>query len=324
MASRAVALVPTVSSSRVPRAVRRFSPSLAWQLVSSVSGALGRVVPMSAAWLPMAGCVLSARPLDSVLAPAPAAPAVAFADDPTLPLPERAARLQAEVDRRLADAVQAHKATPTDVDLALAVAERAFEAADVRMQRAALSTTEQATTMDEVLAADDHVPDDVRAEILSLATTGRALAEQAAAASPERVAAHLQVALHLSLLAWANGPTRSLFAGYGPKLVAAIDKALALDPTFDGGAPLRLQGRFRGQAPWPYGDPALARTSLTRAVELAPVPVSRVFLGDVLWAAHDPDAARAQWQQATTAAPDASTRWSAPILQELARRRLAK
>lgn len=253
----------------------------------------------------LGACALSAPPPEQTLAPA-GAPADG---------------LDALAERALAAA----RAAPDDMALQVAAAQRLFQAADLRLQRATLAWLDAhpTATRAEVLAAEDRIVDPDRTAILSLCTSGLALAQRAREAEPANVEAALHEGLHLSLIAWANGPARSLFAGYGPKLVAAIDAALALDRTFDGGAPLRLQGRFRGQAPWPYGDLDLARAALAEAVALRPVPVSHLFFGDVLAMRGEDDAARAQWQLAVTAKADEATRWSADLLRELARRRLA-
>ena len=200
-----------------------------------------------------------------------------------------------------------------------------FAAADRRLQQATndwLDAHPEATRA-EVLAADDQLDDEVRTGILSLCTAGLELADAARAAHPDDAAAALHAGLHLSLVAWANGPARSLFAGYGPKLVVAIEAAVRLDRAQDGGAPLRLQGRFRARAPWPYGDLELARRSLEEAVALRSVPVNHLFLGDVLCAVGDLAAAREQWQFARTSPADAATRWSADLLRRQAERRLA-
>jgi hypothetical protein len=229
------------------------------------------------------------------------------------------------LDREAAEALAASKQRPDDADLALRAAAVLFQAADLRLQQGALSALDARRDADvaAVLAATDQVADGVRTEVLSLCTDGLAAADRAAASRPQDVAVQLHRALHLSFIAWANGPARSLFAGYGGKLVAAIDAAVAADPTFDHAAPLRLQGRFRAQAPWPYGDLPLAKTALARAVELAPIAINLLFSGDALWAGGDREAARAQWEAASTADGDESTRWSTPLLRELARRRLA-
>ncbi|MBK8097055.1 MAG: hypothetical protein IPK26_08110 [Planctomycetes bacterium] len=278
------------------------------------------VVLAGCAIVSLSGCALTAPPAEAVLS---AAHASSASDDPALPLAERGIRLQAAVDRAAADALAAAKAAPTDLALAAVATTRLFEAADLQLQRAAVAflATVPAADLATVLAADDRVDDATRTAILALCSEGLRLAESAAASAPADVAPQLHIGLHLSLIAWANGPARSLFAGYGPRLVAAIDRAVAAGPEFDHGAPLRLQGRFRGQAPWPYGDRPVARAALQRALAVAPELVNHLFLGDVLAADGEVAAARDQWQRAVTAAALA-TPWSAPFLRELAERRL--
>jgi hypothetical protein len=214
---------------------------------------------------------------------------------------------------------------PDDIDAALRATRLLFAAADVRMQRAQLAWIDANpdASLAAIVAADDSLPDEAVRGILALCTDGLTAAERVLAARPGDAPALLHRALHLSLVAWANGPMRSLFAGFGPKLVAAIDAAVAADPLLDHGAPLRLRGRFRGRAPWPYGDLAVARSSLEQAVAAAPIVVNELFLGDVLLAAGERPAARAAWQRATVAADDERTRWSAETMRELARRRIA-
>lgn len=254
----------------------------------------------------LAACALSAPPADATLATA-------------------ATRDELE-DQAQAALLRARAATGADLLPAqLEATALLFAAADRRLQVATVAWLDAnpAATRSEVLAADDQVADDVRTGILSLCTAGLELAEAAHAAHQDSGPAALHTGLHLSLIAWANGPARSLFAGYGPRLVAAIDAALALDRALDGGAPLRLAGRFRGRAPWPYGDLPLARQLLGEAVGLRSVPVNHLFFGDALAAAGELPAARAQWQLAVTAPFDATTRWSADLLRTLAQRRLA-
>lgn len=229
------------------------------------------------------------------------------------------------VDALAQTALAAARAAPDDVGAQLAATTSLFQAADLRLQQATLAWLDAHRDADRaaVLAAEDQLGDEVRAGIVSLCNEGLACAERAAKARPNDAAACLHEGLHLSLLAWANGPARSLMAGYGGRLVKAIDAALAADAEFDGGAPLRLQGRFRGKAPWPYGDVPAATKALARAVALRSVPVNHLFYGDVLAAAGDADAAAVQWRACIDAVADESTRWSADLLRELARRRLA-
>lgn len=263
-----------------------------------------RAAASSGLLLVLGACALSARPVDETLGSA------VVGDE-----------LHELVQRALAEAAQ----HPDDAALAIAASRRLFQLADRTLQQASTAWLRDhaEANLAEVLAADDQVEAVVRDDVVSLCTRGLELANAAAASRPDDPAARLHQALHLSLLAWANGPARSLMAGYGPKMVAAIDEALRLDAAHDGGAPLRLQGRFRGQAPWPYGDVPKAKESLQKACELASLPVNHLFLGDVLHKAGEGEAARAAWDRAVGAPADESTRWSAELLRELARARLA-
>lgn len=263
----------------------------------------------------LGACALSADPVEEVLQK----PAVEPSARPTT-VEQRLAAL----DARCSSALEAARAHPQDAPLALAASRVLFEAADLRLQIGTLAVldADKTTELAEVLSADDRVTAETQAAILSLATEGLALAECAIAVREDAVEAQLLRALHLSLVAWANGPTRSLFAGYGPKLVAAMERAVALDAQHDGGAPLRLQGRFRSKAPWPYGDLEVARDSLLRASELAPVPVTLLFLGDLHAARGERELALAAWRRASEAEADVSTQASATEIRELARRRV--
>jgi tetratricopeptide (TPR) repeat protein len=277
----------------------------------------GRAMPRSLLLgaLFLGACALSADPVDDVLKP----PVTGTEATPSSP----ASRLAA-LDTRCSAALEAARGTPQDDALALAASRALFEAADLRLQLGTLAAldAEKPTELAEVLTADDRVDAAAQAAILSLASEGLALADRVIEQSEASVEAQLFRALHLSLVAWANGPTRSLFAGYGPKLVAAMDRAVELDAGYDGGAPLRLRGRFRSKAPWPYGDLDQAREALLRAAELAPVPVTLLFLGDLHEARGERELALAAWGRASSAEPDVSTRESAPEIRELAQRRL--
>ena len=275
-----------------------------------------RAALLLAACLAGTGCALSSPPLEQVLA--------AATRPGTDTRPGEAIDPLAELDRLAAAAVERARAAPHDPDAARAAAQRLFQAADLRLQRAVVARLDAlaARSIDVVLLAEDELQEGVRTEILALCRAGRELAEHALEEREDDVAVRLQVALHVSLIAWANGPTRSLFAGLGPKLSNSIAAAVQIDPEHDHAAPLRLEGRFLAKAPWPYGDAAKARRSLTRAVEVAPLVVNHLFLGDALYSSGQTEAAVAQWRLASTAADDESTRWSAPLQRELARRRL--
>ncbi|MBL8749366.1 MAG: hypothetical protein JNK78_09400 [Planctomycetes bacterium] len=229
------------------------------------------------------------------------------------------------IDALAQDALNAARAAPSDAAAQMFATERLFQAADLRLQQATVAWLDLHRDADRatVLAAEDRLGDDVRAGIVSLCNEGLACAERAVNTRPDDAAARLHEGLHVSLLAWANGPARSLMAGYGGRLVKAIDAAIAANAALDGGAPLRLQGRFRSKAPWPYGDVAAGTRALARAVALRSVPVNHLFYGDALAAAGDTGAAEEQWRLCIGAPADDSTRWSADLLRELARRRLA-
>lgn len=228
-------------------------------------------------------------------------------------------------DGLAAAAVTAAQAAPTDVARQVAAAGLLFQAADLRLQRATLAWLDAhpGASRGEVLAAEEKVGDDVRNEVRSLCTTGLECAERGLAAAAADAGALEHAALHRTLLAWADGPGRTLMSGGVKKLVAALDAAVAADAEHDGASPLRLLGRFRSKAPWPYGDRPAALQALARAVAVAPLPVSHLFYGDALWADGRAAEAEAQWRLAAAAVADERTRWSADAIRELARRRLA-
>jgi hypothetical protein len=256
-------------------------------------------------WLLAAGCALSAPPATDTLG--------AGIDPTALGTPDAAAQT----------ALGAALARPDDPALALAASRALFAAADHRLQAAVVDwlTAHPGAGIAAVVVADDQLGSALREQVVSLCQQGLELAQQAAMREPTG-AAKLQEALHLSMLAWANGATRALLAGFGPKLANAIAAAVAADEAVDGGGPLRLQGRFRSRAPWPYADLALAERSLRRAVELHSICIHWLFLGDVLWAADRRDEAQAAWQSAVNAGDDDSTRWVGDLLRRQAAARL--
>jgi hypothetical protein len=229
-------------------------------------------------------------------------------------------------------AVEAFRASPGDVGLALQATHALFAAADPTVQAALVDVGNALVDPDPsaVLAAEADMPAVILDRVLGLATTGAEAAQaalDALADDPqrrgERIDANVHLALHMSFVAWANGPMRSLMAGYGSRITAAMDRALALDPQWDGGAPLRLVGRFLAQAPWPLGDRDEATVLLRRAVAVAPLPIHHLFLGDVLWQGGDRDDAIAEWRAVLTSEPDDTTRAVAPFHRRMAELRLA-
>ena len=222
-------------------------------------------------------------------------------------------------------ALAAAEAAPADAAAALAASRWLFLAADHRLQRATCEwlRAHPDVSREEVLAADDRVPDAARAEVASLCARGLEFAERALRARPDDFDARLHEGLHASLLAWAQGAAKALMAGYGRRIDGAIDAVVARDPEFDGAAPLRLAGRFRSKAPWPYGDKPAALAALRRATQAAPGLVNHLFYGDALATSRRLAEAEAEWRAAVAAPADAATRWSGAFLREQARRRLA-
>lgn len=256
--------------------------------------------------LGLGGCALSPVAVDRVLAPD-------------------------EVDTTAA--VAAFRAAPTDAARAVEAARVLFAAADRTVQQELVSSGEELLRHDAdvaaVLANEAGLPATIRERVLSLASVGAEAAQAAvdvlqerAAPAAEQAEANVLLALHLSFVAWANGPMRSLFAGYGGRITAAMERALELDRHWDHGAPLRLDGRFRAQAPWPLRDLDRAQRLLQEAVATAPLPLHHLFYGDLLFVRGDVEGAVQQWQLAIAAEPDESTRDVAEFHRELARLRL--
>jgi len=269
----------------------------------------------------------------SCAAPLPAVDDVlALEDDPLSGEPAEAPRtesitdwareLQLELDERASEARANAPSTGSsrsrELASLLAGSRALFDAADARILRAQIEQ-DPGSTLADVLTAEDEVARDVRAEVAALCAEGLDLAERALELEPESCRALLERGLHLSLLAWAEGAARALLAGRGPRVKNAIDRVQERCAEHEGGAPLRLAGRFRTQAPWPYRDTALAVRSLTRAVALEPNALNLLFLGDALYAAGDLEEASAAWSRALEAQGDGGR---AVLQRELARRRV--
>lgn len=255
-----------------------------------------------------AACALNAPPALSTLN-------VAVADS--------ASAQFADVDAQAKAALEASERKPDDVALAIQAASLLFQAADARVQHAAVKVCAEGDSVELVLTADDRVAAEVRTQVASLCTDGLAAAERVLARDAGNAAAQMQRGLCLSLLAWANGAARSIVQGYGPRIVDAIDRAVAGDALGSDCAALRLQGRFRSKAPWPFRDRQLARSALERAAKDAPCVVNLLFLGDALWLEGDRVTAVAKWREVANARGSESSAHSDAALRQLAARRIA-
>lgn len=256
----------------------------------------------------LAGCASAPPPVDSVLEP------------PDEVAVEREVDLDASAReaRRLADEA------PNSVERAIAASHALFLAADERVQRGVLAELEAHApqSLDDVLDAEDELPDEVRREVESLTAAGLEHARRALTLASEDPSARLHVALNLSLFTWSVGRTRALLDGLVGDSQEAMAAAIEADPELDAAAPLRLRGRFLSRAPWPYGDAEAAAQLLRRATTIAPVPLNHLFLGDALHEIGDDVGAHAQWRASLTALPDEDTAPLVELHRELARRRI--
>ncbi len=269
---------------------------------------------MSILVLPLFACAARPADLDELLrAPAPDA----------VTLPDTQERL-ARYDEAARLGILASDRRSDDPGLAMVAARALFRAADVRMLQAALEMLDASgsTEVEDWIAAADSLPDDTKSEVLSLVLEGKSRAEQALELDPGRADALLYRALHLSLEAWAIGPTSALARGMGGRVPKAIRAAIQADADLESAAPLRLMGRFLDRAPWPLRDRSEARDLLSEATERAPVSLNLLFLGDVLYGLGDVADARSRWMSASEAPCGVLEPEVADLVRELALGRL--
>ncbi|MEM6672202.1 MAG: hypothetical protein AAF726_05125 [Planctomycetota bacterium] len=196
--------------------------------------------------------------------------------------------------------------------------------ADLRV-RSALALDPGATDLpspDALIAAEDDLPGDLKAEVRSLSTTIEELTERALELRPDDPDARLYRTLGMGLTLWSLPVVQAMGSGATRALPGEIKSLAAEHPALEGAAPLRLAGRFKTRAPWPLRDLETGRDQLERACELAPIPLNLLFLGDAQWLCGDEEAAVATWQRATTAEADEETSDTAPLVRELARLRV--
>jgi hypothetical protein len=99
----------------------------------------------------------------------------------------------------------------------------------------------------------------------------------------------------------------------------AMEDAVAADPQFERGAPLRALGAFYSRAPWPVGDKEKAKELLERAKKTA---LTHLYLAEFYWRNDDHENAVEHWWQVETAEPDTVSP-SGPFVREFARRAVA-
>lgn len=230
----------------------------------------------------------------------------------------------AELDERCRELLPAARAESATYDELMLASRALIFNADLRIQ------TDVAFRFDptdlpkpsKLIDAEDDVTSAFKAEIRSLATESRDLADRALELRPDDAAAELFSTLGLGLSLWSMGPMQALANGAASTLPKRIKKIAKAHPAFEGASPLRLKGRFQARAPWPYKDTKGGVATLGRAAEIAPIPLNLLFLGDAYWSADDEEAAIATWTRGTEAAADEETAITSPLLREICRLRI--
>lgn len=174
----------------------------------------------------------------------------------------------------------------------------------------------------ELIDGENDLPGALKSEIRSLSKSSRELAERALDLRPDDPGARMLSAFGLSLVLWSLSPLQAAAHGGVGTLAGSVAWLASKHPGFEAAAPLRLQGRFRSRAPWPYANRKLGVTSLESAVERAPVPLNLLFLGDAYWIVDRTEEAVAAWERATTAETGDGPQDSAPLVRESARLRV--
>ena len=264
----------------------------------------------------------STPPIDDVLADAGAVPT---GRGPTRgELGEQAAgRLTTSTDgcRPLLDAARAEEA---DYETLMTASNALMLNADLRLQTALafqFDPRDLPSPM-ELIDGENDLSGALKSEIRSLSKSSRELAERALDLRPDDPGARLLSAFGLSLVLWSLSPLQAAAHGGAGTLAKNTASLTADHPGFEAAAPLRLQGRFRSRAPWPYADRKLGVTSLESAVERAPVPLNLLFLGDAYWIVDRKDEAVEMWERATQAETGDGPQDSAPLVRESARLRI--
>ena len=233
---------------------------------------------------------------------------------------ERRAYLDARC-RELLAAARAEDATYDD--LMLASRALVFNA-DLRIQTDVAFRFDPADLPkpSKLIDAEDDVSSSFKSEVRSLATQSKDFADRALELRPNDAEAELFSTLGLGLSLWSMGAMQAIANGATSTLPKRIKQVAAAHPAFEGASPLRLAGRFQARAPWPYKDTEAGVATLTRAVEIAPIPLNLLFLGDAHWSNDEEEAAIATWTRGTQAAADAETAITSPLLREICRLRI--
>ncbi len=173
-----------------------------------------------------------------------------------------------------------------------------------------------------LIDGEDNVSSELKGEVRSLAKSSKGLADRALKMRADDPGAWLFSTLGAGLFLWSLGPLEAITSGGATSLPKKIKALADAHPDFEGASPLRLKGRFQSRAPWPYKDKSGGVETLEKAVEVAPIPLNLLFLGDAYWINGQQADAVAAWERATRADADKETMIAAPLLREIARLRV--
>jgi len=179
-----------------------------------------------------------------------------------------------------------------------------------------------AETLEELLEAENNVPDSLAAELLRYSTPGAEAARAMIKADPENAEAHLLLAIHLSMQGIAKGKTKSFFEGLPSEVIDAYEEAMRINRGAMSAGPLQVQGRFRTVVAFPYRDIDEAQAALVEATKLAPTKQTLFYLGDAYAWQGNLDEARTAWNRSLSAKTAPTSAAIAPFLDQLVQRRL--
>lgn len=179
-----------------------------------------------------------------------------------------------------------------------------------------------ASSLGDLLRAEQDLPDDARAVIRPFAELGIAHAKRAIQLEPDDARGYLLLALNVGMLGLSIGKVDAFTGGIPGRVMRAYSKAIELDETCESAGPLQIEGRFRTVVPFPYRNLRRARAALHRAATIARVKQTLYFLGDAHARAGDYDHAKAAWLAALEAPPHPPAEPVANYVDRLIERRL--
>ncbi|MEM8882604.1 MAG: hypothetical protein AAGD14_00875 [Planctomycetota bacterium] len=183
--------------------------------------------------------------------------------------------------------------------------------------------TIESSSMEELLDAENRLPEDVRARVAVHASAGQQIADMWLEQEPDNAEAHLLATSLLGFEGIAKGKLSAFLEGIPNRMTRACAKLIELDETVRSAGPLQVQGRFRTIVPFPYRQLDTAIRSLERARGIAPVKQTLYFLGDAYaWKGRMGEAERT-WRAALVAPSSERTEKLAGYIDQLVEQRLA-